>query len=375
MRILGLCTFDVQNLNLSSGAQGVTVSVFHQLSRFHDVIIRDTRIRGLKRRLAILRSMAVAGKNWREFLTKTVRSYDQRSRIAYEQVLELRESVDLIFQIQGMFSSFIREPLKPYVIFTDYTVALGLRNNWYKTFFVKHPSEGKKWLEREVSNYRNAARIFTYSEVVRQSMIQDYLVDPERVVATGVGVGVDLASKDQIKSLEDKRIIFIGHEPSFERKGVPNLLQAFSLVRRKIPEAELILVGVERTIELPGVQVMGRISERKRVSELLENSSVFVMPSRLEPFGLVFIEAMAKKVACVGSKVDGIADIVVDGETGRLVPPEDPEALAAVLVELLSDESKLRLMGENGYRRVQEKYTWEVVIGKMEEHLQQIPLS
>jgi glycosyltransferase involved in cell wall biosynthesis len=332
----------------------------------------------MKKYFYILGALFAQGSSWREFYLKTDRSYDERSRIAHREVRLLLNSIDLVFQSHGTFSSFVGKPLKPYVIYTDYTVALGLRNVHYKTFFSRYPAEREKRLARERHNYQNAAGIFTYTQVVRQSMINDYGVDPEKVITTGLGVRMEqLAPEDWVKSYDDNRIIFVGHDHAFERKGGPNLLHAFRLVREQITDAELVLVGVrrERNIRQPGVRVMGLIRDRKKLADLLESASVFAMPSLQEPFGNVFVEAMAKKLACVGSRVDGIPEAIVDGETGRLVQPNDPEALATTLIELLLDKDRLRQMGECGYKRVRQNYTWDKVIGQIEEHLQQISSS
>jgi alpha-maltose-1-phosphate synthase len=102
---------------------------------------------------------------------------------------------------------------------------------------------------------------------------------------------------------------------------------------------------------------------------------VFVCPSIYEPFGIVNLEAMACGLPVVASAVGGIPEVVVDDETGLLVPfevgddelgsPADPEAfarhLAASVVELLEDPGEAQAMGDNGRVRVEERFSWGAI--------------
>jgi len=294
--------------------------------------------------------------------------YVERSKIAHRATKRLADSVDLVFQMFWRYAPFVGEPLKPYVIYLDTTGRLCLRasDSNYKA------GEAKRIWEREREVYRLAQKLFVYNDRVRYSMIKDYNIDPEKVVKVGVGVGLEPPPADQIKRYDNRRMIFIGRDAAFEIKGVPNLLRAFELVKRKIKDVELVLVGIsrEREIEQPGVKVMGVVRDRQRVGRLLEDASLFVMTSLRDASPGVIREAMIKKLPCVASAVDGIPEMVVDGETGRLVPPQDPERLAEVLIELLQDEAELRRMGENGYQRALELFDWDKVGAKINECLQ-----
>jgi starch synthase len=86
---------------------------------------------------------------------------------------------------------------------------------------------------------------------------------------------------------------------------------------------------------------------------------VFLCPSVYEPFGLINLEAMACGTPVVASRVGGIPEVVVDGETGFLVPPGDPRALAAAVREVLADPERAARLGHAGRRRVVDKFSWE----------------
>ena len=94
-------------------------------------------------------------------------------------------------------------------------------------------------------------------------------------------------------------------------------------------------------------------------SQLYSHARLFVCPSVYEPFGLINLEAMACGTAVVASRVGGIPEVVVDGETGVLVPPGEPGALAAAVSALCGDPERAARFGAAGRRRVEAEFSWE----------------
>ena len=94
------------------------------------------------------------------------------------------------------------------------------------------------------------------------------------------------------------------------------------------------------------------------VRAVLRHAAVFAMPSRGEGFGLVYLQAMRAGIPCLGSRDDAAADVIVDGDTGLLVPHQDPEAIAGALARLLTDEAMRRRMGDAGRRRFESTFTY-----------------
>jgi glycosyltransferase involved in cell wall biosynthesis len=148
------------------------------------------------------------------------------------------------------------------------------------------------------------------------------------------------------------------------RKGVEVLLEALHELRRAIPGAALRIAGdgehraaLERAAaDLgPAVAFLGTRSS-SQVRTLLRGAAALVVPSIYEGMPLVVLEAMEAGVPVVASAVSGIPEVVVGGETGWLVPPEDPEALARALEEVLTDPQEARRRGEAGRRRVAGRY-------------------
>jgi glycosyltransferase involved in cell wall biosynthesis len=150
------------------------------------------------------------------------------------------------------------------------------------------------------------------------------------------------------------------------RKGVEVLLEALRELRKRVPGAVLRIAGngehrdrlERRTAELElgsAVAFLGTC-DAARVRTLLRGAAALVVPSTYEGMPLVVLEAMEAGVPVVASRVSGIPEVVVDGETGWLVPPEDPEALARALEEVLTEPEEARRRGAAGRARIEERY-------------------
>jgi glycosyltransferase involved in cell wall biosynthesis len=154
------------------------------------------------------------------------------------------------------------------------------------------------------------------------------------------------------------------------QKGYPTLLDAMALVLQREPDARLVVVGgaqqaspeyvAQLRTRTAAPDLIGRVifaGERTDVPRLMAACDVFVMASEWEGFGLVFVEAMAAGKPVVATHVSGIPEVVLDGETGVLVPPRDPHALAVALLRLIDDPAERHRLGTNGYHRVHEHFT------------------
>jgi glycosyltransferase involved in cell wall biosynthesis len=137
------------------------------------------------------------------------------------------------------------------------------------------------------------------------------------------------------------------------------------------PDAQLVVVGPREVDEPlpPGVVLHARIDRstpegEQEYIDLFRRATAFVMPSLYEPFGIVFVEAMAFGLPCVVADRCAMPEIVDDGTTGRVVDPMDPDALAAALLEL-ADPAVARRMGDAARRRMEERFTWDVVAGRV----------
>lgn len=164
--------------------------------------------------------------------------------------------------------------------------------------------------------------------------------------------------------------LIVGRMWSEERgKGHDALIEAWPAVLRRVPDAQLWIVGegddvprleaLARERAIAGsVRFRGRVSDSE-LGSLYQRASVFAMPSRQEGFGLVYAEAMWHGLPCIGSTLDAAGQVIVDGETGRLVPYADPQATGEAVAALLSDPERARAQGEAGRRRAREQFGYE----------------
>jgi alpha-maltose-1-phosphate synthase len=206
--------------------------------------------------------------------------------------------------------------------------------------------------------------IFPMSEWLGRSFVEDYGQPKEKVVAVGAGPGFDALPGPVQREFERPRLLFVGKD--FQRKGGPQLLQAFRHLRAVRTDAELWIAGPLRAPpEQPGVVFLGRLDRSTpdgaaALDRAFRTATALAMPSLYEPFGLVFLEAMAYRLPCLAADSCAMPEIVEDGVSGYVVAPHDAERLAERLLDL-TDSERARAMGEAGYRRFVERYTWAAV--------------
>lgn len=275
-------------------------------------------------------------------------------------------SYDLIMQLQTLCAPGFDRAGIPYAIYTDNTMALTQRI--YPAWSPLSAKEGASWMGFEADVCQSAAAVFTYSEFARRSVIDDYGCSPESVVAVGAGANQLLDSLGE-KDYSTPRALFVG--VGFTVKGGHVLLEAWPLVRERVPNAELIIAGPAREPRtgLPaGVSWMGWV-DRARLASLYRSASVFVLPSLFEAWGHVLLEAMGHGLPCIGTSCCAMPEIIDEGVTGRLVARYEPEPLAEALIELLTDPDKASAMGHAAHARVLREHRWTDVLDRLMAHL------
>ena len=241
------------------------------------------------------------------------------------------------------------------------------------------------WCER--TSAASAAAVVAVSEGMRADILAAY---PEihnervRVIRNGIDTdeyrpdpGTDVLERYGV-DLARPYVIFVGRIT--RQKGVPVLLRAAS---RLIPEAQLVLLAgaadtPEQLAEVTelvdglratrsGVIWIPEMLPKPEVIQFLTHAAVFAIPSIYEPLGIVNLEAMACGTGVAGSRTGGIPEVVADGETGLLVPPDDPPALAEALNALLRDPARARAMGQAGRKRAIAEFGWPAIAAQTAE--------
>jgi glycosyltransferase involved in cell wall biosynthesis len=158
-------------------------------------------------------------------------------------------------------------------------------------------------------------------------------------------------------------------------KGHATLLEAVAAARQRVPELTLEIAGegelgpeLRATTTRLGlddaVSFLGRVAP---ATPVLERAAIVVVPSLGEGFGMVALEAMERGRPVIASAIGGLPEIVADGRTGLLVPPDDPAALADAIVELATDRARAAALGAAGRARALEEFSQERCTDRIEE--------
>ena len=148
-------------------------------------------------------------------------------------------------------------------------------------------------------------------------------------------------------------------------KDIASLINAIKIVQDTVPEVRCVIAGkgsqtadLEHQIERLGLtKNVALLGFRADAPALMAAGDIFALPSLAEPFGLVLLEAMALGKPVVATRAGGPVEVVVDGETGYLIPPSSPEALAEAIANLIADPAAGRRLGDKGKVRFQEFFT------------------
>jgi glycosyltransferase involved in cell wall biosynthesis len=256
------------------------------------------------------------------------------------------------FQMQSLFDGSV--PGIPHFLYTDHT---HLENLNYQ-----HGNKdlySQKWIDLEKEIYQHTTLNFVRSSNVGRSMVENYSCPANKVILAYAGSNVNVSEvRSENKDFSSQHILFVGID--WERKGGPDLVEAFKLVLHKHPNARLTIVGAKPELQIPNCSVIGPVPADE-LDQYYQKAGVFCLPTYQEPFGIVFIEAMTARLPIVATRVGAIPELVQNGLNGRLVEPGDVQGLANALSELLDDPEMSRRFGERSYQLTRERYSWQAV--------------
>lgn len=252
----------------------------------------------------------------------------------------------------------------PCVVTTDSTTELNAYRIPYRspTRFTPWSVRASMPFERQV--FTAADRVIANSGYVADSLRTTYEVPKHKLDVLPFGVWLPPAPSTAPRPDRRPCIVFVGHQ--LERKGGLRLLDIHQRFLRE--RCDLLLVTTEKVAERPGVRVISDLrGGSDRLWEVLQQADVMCFPSTIDQAPNVVLEAAAAGLPVVAHPVAAIAEMVQDGVTGLLVPPEDDSALLAALTALLDDPARAREMGARGRQHVEDHYDMRVAVDRLVE--------
>lgn len=224
--------------------------------------------------------------------------------------------------------------------------------------------------------------VIAISDSVKSHLIEDFNVPQEKVKLIYSGIDLkEIENEQRLSKNEARRSLGLGDGPVVgivarlsDIKGHKFLIEAMDYIIKKIPKAQLLIVGEgrEKNSLCRQVNKLGIEKNTMFISSIEDTSSVlsamdlFVMPSLQEGLGLSIMEAMAYGLAVVASDAGGIRDLIRDGFNGRLVKPKDVQGLYEAISQLLQDRHKARIYAINARRTIADNFSLEKMVSQTE---------
>lgn len=238
------------------------------------------------------------------------------------------------------------------------------------------------WIEKNGVDY--ADRIIAVSEEMKEDIIKAYQTPPEKIAV--IHNGIDLNQYHPVsdssylieQGIDYPYLLFVGRIS--RQKGIIQLLEAMSQLNQihlvlcaSSPDTPEIEQEVkEKVSKNPNIKWINEMLSKDKVIQLYSHAEAFICPSIYEPFGIINLEAMACKTPVIASRVGGIKEVVIDGETGFLVNPDDPLELAGKIKYTLDNPDLVTKFKENGRKRVEQYFSWESIASRTVDLYKQI---
>ena len=223
---------------------------------------------------------------------------------------------------------------------------------------------------------KNCNNIVPNTDFVK-NVLADGGIDPSKMIVINRGVNLKRCLFDiDDKKYSSHKVLFIG--PNAERKGAFYVVSSMPKVLEKFPDARLTIVGsssflykrkIKNFVKKNNLSDKVEFFDQLPYEEVLNrhrDANVFVMPSLMEAFGQVYLEALATKTPAIGARVGGVPDIITP-DVGFLVPPRNSDEIAKHIIELFSDPKKAKKMGEAGRIRVKKNFSIEKMVKETED--------
>ncbi len=255
-------------------------------------------------------------------------------------------------------------------------------------FLTKHIGTQRAktdFLHRKI--YSRVDKILANSQVIYENILKTHPVRENQVELFHLGIDTarfkpDTDNRRRIRHefLIPQNALVIGIAGRLQRaKGYLEFLEMAARLSSKYADVYFLLIGGASIGEDDEEQLIRKRAQelrlgnrliftgfRKNIENMLQALDIFVFPSYAEAYGLVVLEAMSVGLPVVSSNCDGILDIVIEGETGELVPPKDVAKLVDRVEGLIQSPEKRNRYGERGRRRVLERFSFDKMVDRLE---------
>ncbi|MDX9912628.1 MAG: glycosyltransferase family 4 protein [Phycisphaerales bacterium] len=287
---------------------------------------------------------------------RTVRTLSSR----VNAVLASRDSAGSLLQVGTLVRPDAR--FGPHDVVTDMTIPQAAEAGFFEVSRLgpRHLAEAVR-VQRDVLEH--ARTVFTLSQWAADSVVRDFGVPRERVVPIYAGPNLDVAvapgSVERTRSL-----VFVGID--WVRKGGPEMLEGFELARKRVPDAELIIIGCHAPHARPGVRSLGYLPaseprNRAQISRMLASSRGLCLLSAFDPFPNVIVEAYAHALPVIAFDAGSRREIVEHESSGLLVQDRRPETIADAMVRVLTDDAWFDRASARALTLHQQTFNWERV--------------
>lgn len=270
--------------------------------------------------------------------------------------LSKRDDIDVMLQMQDLAAVDV-----PFLLYQDmsFDALLSLRGQGLDVFRVLTTKEMRRRRERQLAIYAKAAGVIAMSRWLADSLVNDTGLPREMVHVVHPGLVAGNPAPVPERPSPRRRLLFIGR--TFASKGGDIALKALARLRRDVdPRITLTIAGPPAMPagEVPdGVNFLGALPSRE-IAKLYDTHDLFVLPSRIEGFGIVFAEALARGLPCIGRNNFAMPEIIQPPRYGSLLKSEDPDELAKLITEALGDDDLYRRCADDA-EVIKAYYSWD----------------
>jgi len=245
---------------------------------------------------------------------------------------------------------------------------------------------GYKWTEAPIiyEVMKSSDLILALTEYEKNYLVKKE-IDANKIAVIGVGINPSnftvkdgMSFRKKFKLEKEPIIAFIGRKD--EGKGIDTLLDAMKYIWKKIPDARLVLAGantIYNEVIIKRIMALDPVEREKIIiidnfrdedkSDIFDGCDIYAMPSRVDSFGITYLEAWIHGKPVVACKNTAPSTIISDGEDGLLVEYGNEIDLANAINKLLSDGKMRKEFGERGRGKVLNNYTWDIIANKIKQ--------